>query len=178
MRNSLAWLLPVAQALFYFAFGVPHDVFAYECRVANTISYGTISGCLEEFSEQEAKIVKELGRDLTQGGIIVLDDVQNYLIQRDPRVGRTNKMNIGLAATYVELDNIHPQAFSLDDKIKWLMVLPRCNLKVEDFIRLIDQPHLDDIMSLHWLLTLVNYIHPVTQLYEEPSSCALPDPNC
>ena len=31
-----------------------------------------------------------------------------YLIQRDMHIGRTHAVNIGLAATYVEVEGIHP----------------------------------------------------------------------
>ncbi|KAF9232804.1 hypothetical protein BU15DRAFT_80791 [Melanogaster broomeanus] len=157
-RDGLARRLPMTKGMFYFAFGVPHDVFAYNCRVASTVSYGAVYRCLQELSEQEAKAVVEVGRDLSQGGVIVLDNVQNYLIQRDARIGRTNKMNVGIAAMYIELEGMPSSAFNLEDKLERLKNSKRCDLTVEQLIRYIDQPHIDDVMSLHWLLTLSNYI--------------------
>ena len=109
-RNSHANKLAIIKGLFDFAHGVPFNVFACNSRVAYTVSYGAVQHCLEELSQQEARLIVERARDHTRAGVVVMDNVQNYLMQRDIRIGRTHTMNVGLAATYVELEGIHLNA--------------------------------------------------------------------
>ena len=67
-------------------------------------SYPTVLRAMRALSEHEAAITLAHGRNPNTIGIIRLDNVQNYLLQRDPAIGRENKMNIGIAATYYEVD--------------------------------------------------------------------------
>ena len=100
-RNSRANILGLMKGLFDFAFGVPHDVFTYNCHVANTVSYQAVRRCLEGLSSQEAKLVMEKGRSVN--GVVVMDNVQNYLIQRDARIGRINTMNRGIQSWFLRV---------------------------------------------------------------------------
>jgi hypothetical protein len=60
--------------------------------------------------------MKTHGRDLTKWGIIHLGNVQQYIQQRDLQIRCENKMQIGIAATYFEMEGFVPGADSLDDK--------------------------------------------------------------
>ena len=45
---------------------------------------------------------------------LIFDNVQNHLQQRDARIGRENVLNIGISATYIEIEGIDRVHF--DDK--------------------------------------------------------------
>ena len=150
--------MPLARGLLYFASSAPVDLFAYSSRIGEMPAYSTISNTLQGLSDQEAAVTTSHGRDPTKFGVLQFDNVQNYLRQRDPRIGRENKMNIGIAATYIELEDVDPKAFDLDDKLKRLAENKRAKLTVNQLIDMIDQPHLDVVSSLHWLRALTNYI--------------------
>lgn len=81
-------------------------------------SYGATLKAMRALSEHEAAVTLEHGSRADTLDVIRLDNVQNYLIQRDPGIGRENKLNIGLAATYYEVDGeeIDIAVFDLDDK--------------------------------------------------------------
>ena len=111
----------MSKSLLEFAYGVPYDVFAYNSRVGTSVSYWSVCKHLKDLSEEEAQIVFDVGRDPGRGVVIVMDNVQNFHLQRDPRIGRENTMNVGLAATLIEIDGVDPRAFSLDDKQLRLM---------------------------------------------------------
>ena len=164
-RNNRANILVLMKGLFDFAFGVPHDVFTYNCHVANTVSYQAVRRCLEGLSSQEAKLVMEKGR--TVNGVVVMDNVQNYLIQRDAWIGRINTMNVGIAATFIELEGISPNAFDFSAKMQSLEGSQRHQLTVSRLLCYIDQAHLDKVMSLHWLLILANYVPALTHIKKD-----------
>jgi len=164
-RNNQANILGLMKGLFDFAFGVPHDVFTYNCHVANTVSYQAVRRCLEGLSSQEAKLVMEKGR--TVNGVVVMDNVQNYLIQRDARIGRINTMNVGIVATFIKLEGISPNAFDFSAKMQSLEGSQCHQLTVSRLLRYIDQAHLDKVMSLHWLLILANYVPALTHIKKD-----------
>ncbi|KAH7905521.1 hypothetical protein BJ138DRAFT_1130454 [Hygrophoropsis aurantiaca] len=163
-RNQRAQRLGMARGILDFASCVPYDAFVYNSRVASSVSYGAVYGGLQKLSQQEALVVREHGRDQTKGAVLVMDNVQNYLLQRDARIGRANTMNVGIAATYIELEDIDPKALDLQDKQERLNENKRKSLSVEQLLQFIDQRHLDTVFSLQWLLTLVNYVPALTYL--------------
>ncbi|KAH7920579.1 hypothetical protein BV22DRAFT_996910, partial [Leucogyrophana mollusca] len=168
-RNNEAQLLPAARGIYDFAMSVSSEVFEYNSRIGSTVAWSTVRRALQEMSRQEEKRVRECGRELANWGVLVTDNVQNYLLQRDARIGRTNTMNVGLAATYVELEDIDPKAYDLDDKQRRLTESTRSKLTVEQLYEFIDQKHLDLVMSLQWLLTLAKYIPELDYLKKHTS---------
>lgn len=121
-------------------------------------AYSTVSKTLLGLSDQAASDTLAHGLDPTKCGKIVFDNVQNYHRQRDFRIGRENKLNIGMAATYIELEDVDPKAFDLDDKRQRLTENKRSKLDVDQLLALIDQDHLEVVGVLQWLHVLCNYI--------------------
>jgi hypothetical protein len=113
---------------------------------------------LADLSHQESQTTLAHARDPTKHGKLVFDNVQNYLRQRDARIGRENTLNIGIAATYIELEDIDPKAFNLDDKRQRLKENKRRNLTVDQLLGFIDNKHIDTVGTLQWLRVLTNYI--------------------
>jgi hypothetical protein len=52
---------------------------------------------------------------MTKAILLIFDNVQHFMKQRDFRIGRENSMIIGIAATYVEL-NVQAAALDVGDK--------------------------------------------------------------
>jgi hypothetical protein len=119
--------------MYDFAQSVAYDVFTYNSRIETSVAYSTVIRMLKSLSLQEAVMVKLWTRSYQ----MECSYVQNYLFQRDQIISRTNKMNVGLAATYIEIKDIDPKAYDLDGKLR----------RVDN-----------SILSLQWLLTLARYI--------------------
>jgi Family of unknown function (DUF6589) len=121
-------------------------------------AYSTVYRALKGLSAHESEVTLTHGRNPTKWGMIQFDNVQNYLRQRDARIGRENKMNVGMAAIYVELEGVDLAASDLDDKRKLLAENRRAEVNVEQLLGMIDQPHLETISILQWLRVLTQYI--------------------
>lgn len=154
--------MPLARGLLYFSFSAPVDLMAYGSRIGEMPAYSTIYNSLKGLSAHEGSVTLKIGQDPTKWGFLQFDNVQNYARQRDHRIGRANKMNIGIAATYCELDNVDIKAADLDDKRSRLAANKRAAVSIEDLLNLIDQNHLDIVFSLHWLRVLVNSVPELT----------------
>ena len=113
---------------------------------------------MRTLADQEASVTQAHGRDATKWGIIRLDNVQQYIRQRDLRIGREDKMQIGIAATYFENEGFVPGADNLDDKRRHIAENKRKDLSVEQVLGWIDQKHLETVGILHWLKVLTDYI--------------------
>ncbi|KAI0348908.1 hypothetical protein OH77DRAFT_1440721, partial [Trametes cingulata] len=172
-RSSCANLLPTTYGLMYFALSAPFDLFHIGSRIGLMPAYTTIYRDLERLGAHAAESVQALGRDAARCGVIWLDNVQNYLRQRDMRIGRENVLISGVAGTYVEAWECDPKALDLDDKRARVSQNLRRNLTVEQLIGFVDQQHRETVGMLQWLRVLTTYIPElrkyrthVTKLYQ------------
>lgn len=127
----------------------------YGSRISSIPGYATIYDTLKILAKQEIERVSALGH---QEGVwlkIVMDNVQHYLRQRDLRIGRENRLIMGTAATVVEAEDFHPDAYDLDDKLARVQRSERRNLTPSKLLSLLDGGHLLEVTSLQWLRTLV-----------------------
>ena len=131
---------------------------AYASRIGDMPAYSTIYNALKGLATHEAILTAAHASDEQKWGFLQFDNVQNYARQRDHRIGRVNKMNIGIAATYCEFEDVDLKAADLDDKIRRVAENKRANLTVEQLLTMIDQQHLDRVFELHWLRVLTNSI--------------------
>ena len=69
-------------------------------------AYSTIYNTLKSLATQEATVTRDHAHDKELHGFLQFDSMQNYTRQRSHRVGHTNRMNIGIAATYCELEGV------------------------------------------------------------------------
>ncbi|KAL1943190.1 hypothetical protein VTO73DRAFT_4265 [Trametes versicolor] len=168
-RSNRANLLPLARALLHFALSAPCDIFHYNSRIGFMPAYTTVYHVLEELAQQEAETVRAHGKNSAASGCIWFDNVQNYLLQRDARIGRVNALRIGIAATYVETPDAPLTAFDFDDKQRRLAANERASLTVRQLIGFVDQRHRETVGVLHWLRILVNHI-PELARYKESVS--------
>jgi len=111
-------------------------------------------------ADQETAATQAHGRDASKWGIMWIDNVQQYIRQRDLRIGRENQMKVGIAATYFEID---PEGFvegaaDLDDKRMRIAENKRKDLTIDQVLSWVDHQHLETVGVLHWLKVLTDYI--------------------
>jgi hypothetical protein len=95
--------------------------------------------------------------------------VQVDLQQRDMCMGHKNTLNIGIAATYIEIKGVEPKSFDLDDKRQHLVENRRKDVDVDQLLHMIDEQHIETIGVLQWLCTLTNYVPELTKWKEHVS---------
>ena len=82
---------------------------------------------------------------------------------------RKNTLNISIAATYIELDDIDLKAFDLDDKHRRLKENRRQATTVDQLLAFVDNKHIDAVGILQWLRVLTNYIPELQEWKKEVS---------
>jgi hypothetical protein len=155
--------------MLYFASSVPSDLYNIGSRLGETPVYSTVYNTMRALSDEEAGVIRALGSDLTKWGVMRIDNVQNFLPQQDKRIGRGNKMTIGIAGTYMELDNFDIKAYSLDDKRKRIAENKRSTLSTTQVLGFIDQKHLEIVGALQWLRSLTNSVPELHNMKGEVS---------
>ncbi|TFK73715.1 hypothetical protein BDN72DRAFT_868943 [Pluteus cervinus] len=163
-RTSHANLLPLATGLLFMGSGVSWDVFRHTSRFGITPAYASVLRALTALSDNQAMLTRSHGRDVNTIGRLGTDNIQNYLLQRDPGIGRENQLNIGLAATYYEVEGVDASVFDLDSKREHLRQAKRKNLTVDELFNLIDARHLETVGSLQWLSALISHIPELEQM--------------
>ncbi|KAM6489590.1 hypothetical protein JOM56_014912 [Amanita muscaria] len=100
------------------------------------------------------------------------DPLANYLGSAslasvyDLRIGRTNQMVIGIAATYSELAGVEVSALDLEEKRRWIAKNQQLKATVKTFLDLLDANHIETVSTLHWLRVLVHYIPALSKWRE------------
>lgn len=132
-------------------------------------AYSTIYNALKGLSTHAAAVTAAHGRDPTTCGFLQIDNTQHYKRQYDLRIGRTNQMVIGIAATYSELAGVEVSALDLEDKRRWIAKNLRLKATVKTFLDLLDAKHIETVSTLHWLRVLVHYIPALSKWREHVS---------
>ncbi|KAJ7201497.1 hypothetical protein B0H12DRAFT_1036342 [Mycena haematopus] len=174
-KNDEARLLPLARGILYLSSLVPADIIAYNSRIAGMPAVSTIKTALRKFSDQKAVAIRRRGRDVTtwvgpDGRLhtnalaLVFDNVQHFMRQRDLRIGRENRMIIGIACTFFTFE-VDLAALDILDKRNRIATSRRAQITVEELLNMIDQAHLKQIGILQFLEALSNYI-PEAAVYK------------
>ena len=123
-------------------------------------SYSSIYKTLRSLADQEARVTRHVGRDLSIWGSMRVDNVQQWIRMQDLQIGRESRMLIGVAATYFEIDPdlFVPGAADLDNKLARIAENKRSHVTVETFLKLINHEHFEMVGTLHWLRTLVSFV--------------------
>ncbi|KAJ3559455.1 hypothetical protein NM688_g327 [Phlebia brevispora] len=157
-RVNTARRLPAARAVLYFACGAQQTLFTYGCRVGHLLSWKATCRLLRRLGAQTSAEIRELGCSEAKAGIVRFDNVQRWFKQRELRMGREDRMNIGVAATVAEVIDFDPEAFDLDEHLAEIRRNKRDHLRVDDFLALIDLDHMYLMGELQWLETVVNIV--------------------
>lgn len=159
-RTNQANLLPLATGILYFALSAPVNLIHYGSRIGTMPAYNTIYTYLEKLAAEEARAVLEHGSNPAMASTLLLDNVQNYHLLRDVRLGgEQSHLNCGLAATYVEGPaGCDITVFDLAEKHCLLAENKRRDLMVEQLFGFIDIKHCELVGALHFLCILVEHI--------------------
>jgi hypothetical protein len=121
-------------------------------------AYSTISHALSGLSTHEATLTITHAQDPTTVCGLQVDNVQNFLHQCDLWIGRENKMNIGLAGIFIEVEDADPAASDLADKRRLLAENKRASITIEQVIDMLRQNHLETVFVLQWLRVLTHFV--------------------
>jgi hypothetical protein len=173
-HNRDVKLLPVSDGIFYMSSGVQQKILDYGSRSSHVPCYKTVYNTLSVLGGQEIRLTESLGLDPAFFGKLVLDNIDQYARVHEARIWRESQLQHGTAATLVEMEGVDPRAFDVDDKLKRIAEAGRKKLTSVDRLRdLVDDGHLRQVYSLHWLLTLVSavprlrrYIPEVLKMFE------------
>ncbi|KAJ7148144.1 hypothetical protein C8R43DRAFT_952750 [Mycena crocata] len=175
-HNDRARLLPLCRGILYLSSCVPVDIIMINSRLGNMPSVNTIKAALKGFSQQKAVVIRTRGRDITitrhadgritiNAKVLIFDNVQHFLRQRELRIGRENSMIIGNFGCFFEVE-MELAALDPLDKRQQIITSRRLQITVDDLFGMIDQPHLKQIGVLQYLEALTNYI-PETSIYKK-----------
>lgn len=155
------------EGLFNIVTNASDDKFRYDSRVGNTPSYQTVLRGLYGLSHQSENQVLDVCRDPWRWFWIVTDNVQNYHRRRSFRLGRSNHMNVGMAATVW----VAPQSttdpstiFDYEEKKRLRAASQRDRLTTDHLLNLIDADHEARAFAFQWLWVLGNYVTHVSHL--------------
>ncbi|RXW17874.1 hypothetical protein EST38_g7988 [Candolleomyces aberdarensis] len=98
--------------------------------------------------------------------LVVSDNVQVYARQRDPRMGRENKMITGMAATAIPMEAADPEAFNLKILLDQQAKQERKNLTTDQILNDIDGAHLNNVAAFQFLQALIHYV-PALSHYQK-----------
>ena len=114
-RSNRANLLPVATGILHFGCLAAFDLYRYHSRIGNMPAYNTIMQAMTRLAEDSAAAARAYGEDSRTVNILRLDNVHNYHLNRDLRIGRENKLLTGIfGALYEAEDYVNVKCFDLD----------------------------------------------------------------
>jgi hypothetical protein len=102
---------------------------------------------------------------MTKAKVLIFDNIQHFLRQRDLRIGRENRMIIGIACTFFEIW-VDETALDVLDKRRRIISSRQPEITVDDLLSMIDQHHIKQVGILQFLESLANYI-PDASIYKE-----------
>ncbi|RDB16715.1 hypothetical protein Hypma_002556 [Hypsizygus marmoreus] len=157
-RSSTANRLPLASGILQLGAHATFDTFRHGSRFGLIPSYATVLKAMRALSAHEAKVTRAHGMDPNSVGCYRGDNSQHYHVQRDHAIGRENKLIIGFSATYYEVEGVNPEVFDLDAKRKVLAQRRREKFTFYQLTSLLDQTHLENVLHLQWIDTLIRAI--------------------
>ncbi|KDQ50832.1 hypothetical protein JAAARDRAFT_164426, partial [Jaapia argillacea MUCL 33604] len=166
-RSSRASLYPLARGVWYFAVKAHQSVYRVESRLGQSVSYESVRKALRAMAEAKQDDLRNAMRPGSGRHFIVVgDNVQAYAKQRDHRIGQENKMIKGFAGTAIEMEDVDPAAFDMDDFVARQNRLERKQLSADMILQDINWEHQDHVGAFQFLHTLVTFV-PSLSIYSE-----------
>ncbi|KAF9230788.1 hypothetical protein BU15DRAFT_91045 [Melanogaster broomeanus] len=159
IRSERSTFFPLCRGVYLFAVKAHKSLFRVESRIGRSVSFQTVYTALQTMAvarQAELQAATHLGSG--RHFVIVGDNVQVFLKQRDHRIGRESRMIKGFAGTAVEMEDFNPQSFDIDELIRRQLLLERKQLSVEGIIADVNVTHLNDVMALHVLEALLDFV--------------------
>lgn len=162
-RSNRASLYSLCRGVWLFAVKAHHSVFRVESRLGQSVAYSTVYEALRSMANHKMKDLQVAARAGSgRHFIVVSDNIQVYLRQRDHRIGRENKMSKGLAGTAVEMEDISPEAFDLAELARRQALQERKTISVDMILEDIDWEHLDHAGMIQFLQALIRFVPGLT----------------
>ncbi|KAK6987804.1 hypothetical protein R3P38DRAFT_2574293 [Favolaschia claudopus] len=108
----------------------------------NTL-HASVGDAMERVDADEAKII---------------DNIQRYVRVYEHGLGKESELKVGTACTILHLENCKPGAFRADDHIARVIAQDRQKMTTESLYKSIDWAHNDQILELHFVRILVEFI--------------------
>ncbi|KAF9472171.1 hypothetical protein BDN70DRAFT_925796 [Pholiota conissans] len=165
-RSNRANFYAMCRGLWLFSTRAANTMFRVESRLGLSVSLATVYTALREMAKQKQMDLKE-AIQLGKLFILIFDNIQTYIKQRDHRIGRENKMLKGLAGCMIELEDFDLDAFNLHDFIEAQARQDRKNLTVDTILEDIDTTHLENVTTVRFLRVLVEFVPSLVELRGE-----------
>lgn len=166
-RSNRASLYPLCRGVWLFAVKAHHSIFRVESRLGHSVVYSTVYEALRSMADNQMKDLRAAARAGSgHHFIVVSDNIQVYLRQRDHRIGRENKMSKGLAGTAVEMEDFAPEAFDLAELTHRQALQERKSISVDMILEDIDWEHLEHAGMIQFLQALIHFV-PGIACYEK-----------
>jgi len=170
---------------------MPLGAFNFACQshvdVKRTLSHvGLIVGDtttranLKSMTDSSIRLLKDnVAEARKQGEVgccIVLDNVQQYCLVHEEGIRKENQLKVGTAATAVYLEDCAPGAFKAQDHIDRIAKQERKEMTINSLYGDIDWVHIGNVMALHWVRVLAEFIPELLHLWEDISTsfCSSP----
>ncbi|KZP26721.1 hypothetical protein FIBSPDRAFT_909075 [Athelia psychrophila] len=101
---------------------------------------------------------------------ICLDNCQQYVLVHEDGLGKQNQLKVGTAATAIYLDDCAPGAFDAQDYIARVAGQERKSLTTNSLWNDIDWDRMKNVMALHWVRVLVEFIPELKPHQKEVSA--------
>ncbi|EJD41428.1 hypothetical protein AURDEDRAFT_68835 [Auricularia subglabra TFB-10046 SS5] len=157
-RNQGANLLQLARGIALFATRAEASIYRVGSRFGNNPVYNTVSHALETMAASGQQWLRDMAASEVDWLMLVVDNVQHYLRQREIRFGRENTMIKGITGTGIGLSGASADAWDLDSLLCARLGDSRYDLKPLDLLAKIDWAHLERMFQLHWLDVLITHV--------------------
>ncbi len=174
-RNKYAnGYIALVMGVWNFACKSHIDLKRVYCQLGLMVSNTTVQNALNSMTRNgRIYLQSSVARNLAVGHLgycVVLDNVQQYTQVHEPGIGKVNQLQVGTAATVIQLEDYKPGAFDLDDHLTRVMRNKRSSLTADRLYRDIDWHHVHQVTALHFVRVLCEYIPQLNHLSPAISS--------
>ncbi|KAF9002660.1 hypothetical protein BDZ89DRAFT_926566, partial [Hymenopellis radicata] len=171
-RNRFAnGYLAFPLGIWLFACRAHIDIKRALSRMGLSISDTTVRTALAAMSDAgRAELQKSVGEHAARGELgwrIIMDNVQGYALVREGQHGKQSVLKVGTAATAVRLYDCPPDAFKLQPYLDSIIENKRSELTTDRLLDSLDFPHINRVLALHWVRSLLDYLEPLHPLKPE-----------
>ncbi|EJD47501.1 hypothetical protein AURDEDRAFT_62180, partial [Auricularia subglabra TFB-10046 SS5] len=168
-RRRTANLLPLSNALAYFAARAEQSLFRIASRFGQSTAYTTAYRALITLSDGQADHIRNLAASKVVCVSVTLDNAQHYGAQYDVRAGRADIMYKGVVGTLLIWQDCPPSALD-ETAVNALVAAQKAgpgDLSWRDIVADIDRAFIETTGEIHWLDVVVSRCTPLRAAYQE-----------
>ncbi|KAF8997546.1 hypothetical protein BDZ89DRAFT_1083562, partial [Hymenopellis radicata] len=158
------------------------DIKRILCRMGLGVSDKTVRKALMSMADLGQKQLQDVVKEFAERGElacrVIMDNQQAYALVREQGHGKESVLLCGTGATAVHLIGCPPGAFLLQPYLENLIKNKheRTSLTVDKLVDDMDLPHMDYVLSLHWVRSLIDFIPLLHHLKAELSAIFRSEP--